>query len=113
MTDALRAQVDALGWWYHNIDLGDGVYTSPNHPDGDYPRNRWEQVVPHLPAIEGKTVLDIGCASGFFSIEMKRLGAARVLGVDYSPAHVAQSTFAAKHLGLDIEFRQLHVYDIG
>ena len=36
-----------------------------------------------MPAdLTGKTVLDIGCNGGFYSLEMKRRGAARVLGID-------------------------------
>ena len=32
--------VEALGPWFHNIDLG-GVATAPNHFLGDYPAVKW------------------------------------------------------------------------
>ena len=66
-----------------------------------------------IPAdLTGKTVLDIGCNAGFYSIEMKRRGAARVLGIDFDPGYLAQARFAAEVHGLDIEFRQMSVYDV-
>ncbi|MDB5622523.1 MAG: hypothetical protein JWR39_1086, partial [Devosia sp.] len=34
--DELKQKVEALGPWFHNIDLG-GVWTAPNHFLGDYP----------------------------------------------------------------------------
>jgi tRNA (mo5U34)-methyltransferase len=57
-------------------------------------------------------VLDIGCNGGFYSIEMKRRGAARVLGIDFDDDYLAQARFAAEVTGLEIEFRRLSVYDV-
>jgi len=57
-------------------------------------------------------VLDIGCNAGFYSFEMKRRGAARVLGVDSEPLYLRQAEFARDQLGMDVEFRQMDVYDI-
>jgi tRNA (mo5U34)-methyltransferase len=57
-------------------------------------------------------VLDIGCNGGFYSIEMKRRGARRVVGIDHDDDYLAQARFAADVLGLDIKFHQLSVYDV-
>jgi tRNA (mo5U34)-methyltransferase len=46
-------------------------------------------------------------------MEMKRRGAARVLGVDFDEDYLRQARFAAEVLGFDIEFQQLSVYDVG
>ncbi len=111
---ALRRQADALGPWFHNIDLGDGVWTAPDHFLGDYPNVKWRRFAEAIPAdLTGKSVLDIGCNGGFYAIEMKRRGAARVLGVDADERYLAQARFAAAHLGQEIEFRNLSVYDVG
>jgi tRNA (mo5U34)-methyltransferase len=59
-------------------------------------------------------VLDIGCNAGFYSMEMKRRGADRVLGLDHDDHYLAQARFAAETLGYDnIEFRNHSVYDVG
>jgi tRNA (mo5U34)-methyltransferase len=59
-----------------------------------------------------KSVLDIGCNAGFYSMEMKRRGADRVLGIDFDDRYLAQARFAAEVEGADIEFRKLSVYDL-
>ncbi len=109
----IRERVQELGAWFHNMELG-GVRTAPDHFLGDYPQVKWRSFKDSLPAdLSGKTVLDIGCNAGFYSMEMKRRGAARVLGVDFDADYLAQARFAAEVEGLDIEFRQLSVYDVG
>lgn len=113
-TQALKEGIEALGPWFHNIDLG-GVWTAPDHFLGDYPNMKFARFAPHLPAdLAGKSVLDIGCNAGFYSMEMKRRGAGRVVGIDSDDRYLAQARFAAETLGYDnIEFRNLSVYDVG
>ena len=108
----LRERVDALGEWFHNLDLG-GIQTAPHHPLGDYPQLKWRRFAHAVPAdLRGRTVLDIGCNAGFYSQEMKRRGADRVLGIDSDERYLAQARFAAEVTGLDIEFRRLSVYEL-
>jgi tRNA (mo5U34)-methyltransferase len=113
--DDLLAQVAKLGPWFQNLDLGDGVRTAPDHFLGDYPNFKFEGFAHVIPAdLTGKSVLDIGCNAGFYAMEMKRRGAARVLGLDSDDRYLAQARFASAHLGFgDIEYRNLSVYDVG
>lgn len=110
--EAIRERVRALGTWFHNIDLR-GVPTAPDHFLGDYPSIKWRRFSDALPAdVTGKTVLDIGCNAGFYSIEMKRRGAARVVGIEPSEEYLNQARFAAEICEVDIEFQKLSVYDV-
>ena len=111
---ALREEVARLAPWYHNIDLGGGIRTAPDHFLGDYPRFKFERFAHALPAdLTGKSVLDIGCNAGFYSVEMKRRGARRVVGIDSDERYLAQARLACAALGYDgIEFRLLSVYDV-
>jgi tRNA (mo5U34)-methyltransferase len=113
--DALREQVAALGPWFQNIDLGHGVWTAPDHFLGDYPNFKYQGFAHVIPEdLTGKSVLDIGCNAGFYSVEMKRRGAARVLGIDSDDHYLAQARFASEQLGFgDIEYRNHSVYDVG
>ena len=105
-----------LGPWFHSIDLGDGLRTktaSVGREPADHPRPTWELVKECLPAdLRGKSVLDVGCNAGFYSVEAKRRGAARVLGVDAQRREIRQARFVRTVLGLDIEFRRVSVYDL-
>jgi tRNA (mo5U34)-methyltransferase len=96
------------------MDLG-GIWTAPDHFLGDYPNFKFQRFAPHLPEnLTGKSVLDIGCNAGFYSMEMKRRGASRVLGIDSDDRYLAQASLAAEALGYDnVEFRNLDVYDVG
>jgi len=111
----LQGRIEALAPWFHNMEL-DGVWTAPDHFLGDYPGAKFRRFAPHLPAdLTGKSVLDIGCNAGFYSIEMRRRGASRVLGIDSDERYLAQARLAAEVLGFDdgIEFAKLDVYDVG
>lgn len=112
--EMLRQRIEALGPWFHNLELG-GVWTAPDHFLGDYPAFKFRRFEHALPKdLTGKTVLDIGCNAGFYSFEMKRRGAARVLGIDEDEHYLAQARFAAEELDFaDCEFEQLSVYDVG
>jgi tRNA (mo5U34)-methyltransferase len=108
----IERRIRELGDWFHNMNLG-GVLTAPDHFLGDYPNTKWREFAHAIPdRLTGKKVLDIGCNAGFYSIEMKKRGADRVLGIDFDPVYLAQAHFAADVAGLDIEFRQMSVYDV-
>jgi tRNA (mo5U34)-methyltransferase len=110
--DELVARVENLAPWFHNMDLG-GIMTAPDHGPGEQPGFAWDRVCQALPAdLGGKTVLDIDCNAGFHAIEMKRRGAARVVGIDSDPRHLQQAGLAAEILGVDIELRRLSVYEV-
>src|SRR5919199_5675463 len=110
--DQIQQRINELGPWFHNIDLG-GIQTAPDHFLGDYPNVKWKRFAHSIPSdLRGKTVLDIGCNGGFYSIEMKRRGADRVVGIDFDEDYLNQARFAAQVSGLNIEFRKMQVYEV-
>lgn len=108
----LAHQIEELGEWFHNLDLH-GVPTAPNHFLGDFPSVKWKHIARAIPEdLTGATVLDIGCNGGFYSVEAKRRGAKRVLGIDIDDRYLNQARFAAKTLDLEIEFEKRSVYEV-
>ncbi len=108
----LANQIEQLGDWFHNIDLH-GVPTAPNHFLGDFPNVKWRHLSGALPEdLSGAEVLDIGCNGGFYSLEMKRRGAQRVLGIDVDDRYLNQARFATRTLGFDVEFEKRSVYEV-
>src|SRR3954463_7826083 len=112
--ETLEDRIRALGPWFHNLRIH-GIETAPDHFLGDYPQIKFAGFRNAIPEdLTGKSVLDIGCNAGFYSLEMKRRGAGRVLGIDTDEHYLAQARFASEILGLsDIEYRRLDVYDLG
>lgn len=111
-TEQIRQRVAELGEWFHNLNLG-GVQTAPDHFLGDYPQIKWRQFCAAIPEdLTGKSVLDVGCNAGFYSIQMKRRGANRVVAIDTDEKYLAQARFAAKVSNAEIEFRNLSVYRV-
>jgi len=108
-------QIARLGPWFHNLHLPTGEQTAPNHPLGDFPRFKWEQIRGLLPSdLSGTSALDVGCNAGFYSIELARLGAT-VTGIDIDDHYLEQARWAAGEFGVAdrIEYRKLTVYDLG
>lgn len=114
--DEIISEIARLEPWFHCIDLGDGLQTKTRSAIGEpteHPRPTWEKVKGCLPDdLSGQSVLDVGCNAGFYSIEMKRRGATRVLGIDSQRELIRQANFVRKVLGLDIEYQRLSVYDL-
>ena len=113
MTQAtIAARIKELGPWFHHMELG-GVATAPDHFLGDYPSVKYAHFRNSLPQdMSGMSVLDIGCNGGFYSLEMKRRGASRVLGIDTDLRYLAQAGFAAQVTGLDVAFLHMPVWDV-
>jgi tRNA (mo5U34)-methyltransferase len=93
----------AHGKWYHCIRhaglTANGVY------DIDQYLDRY-----HLPeSFSGRTVLDVGCADGYFSLLARRRGAARVRGVD-SNRYDGSVAIAASHIRKDAYARKYEAY---
>ncbi|MFZ5877931.1 MAG: class I SAM-dependent methyltransferase [Chloroflexota bacterium] len=59
------------------------------------------------PYLQDKAVMDVGCASGRFAVQLLQAGAARVIGVDISAEAVRQAQEHSRALGLDekLDFR--------
>lgn len=108
-----RESIDRLGPWFQNIRV-DGLETVPEHPLGDYPDAFFRLFAHAIPDdLTGWSVLEVGCNAGFYAFEMKRRGAARVVGIDAEPLYLRQARVLADRFGLDVEFQERSVYDVG
>ena len=111
-TELIEERIEALAPWFHNLRLN-GIQTAPDHFLGDYPEIKFAGFRDAIPAdLTGKSVLDIGCNAGFYSLEMKRRGASRVVGIDSDERYLRQARLAAEVTGAEVEFRRLAVWDV-
>ena len=108
--DALRREVAAIPYWFHRIDLGDGIVT-PGIDDSAAKLQRL--ALP--PRLDGLGVLDVGTFNGFFAFEAERRGA-QVLAIDSQawelPGLYAKQGFdlCRRALRSGVADRQLDVY---
>jgi SAM-dependent methyltransferase len=63
--------------------------------------------------VAGKTVLDLACGEGLYSRELRRLGAAKVVGVDESESMIALARQEEASEPLGIEYVVEDVYKLG
>ena len=114
--DQLRQRMAELGPWFHNFEIARDVWTNPDGggPGAGYPAGRWQHIQPLFSGLAGKSVLDVGCSSGFFSLKAKELGAASVLGVDSGEQvrAIDQARFASEVLELPVTFETISAYDL-
>jgi SAM-dependent methyltransferase len=76
------------------------------------PQPKWLRIQEFVkPYIVGHSVLEVGCAHGFYSLAFAQMGAERVLGIDQS-AWVKNAQFAKGVLGAtNVEFRELDIFN--
>ena len=108
----LRAEIERLGPWHHDIELAPGVTTmgvrTARNPDQVF-----EQHYPPVPMMErligqvypdglqGRSFLDCACNSGGHSIAAAALGAGRSFAFDARRHWVDQAEFLARHNACD------------
>ncbi|MBV7388374.1 tRNA 5-methoxyuridine(34)/uridine 5-oxyacetic acid(34) synthase CmoB [Pasteurellaceae bacterium TAE3-ERU1] len=71
---------------------------------------KWERVKPHLSPLAGRTVLDVGCGSGYHMWRMVGEGAELVVGIDPTELFLCQFEVVRKLLGND---RRAHLIPLG
>lgn len=121
-----RVTKAAEAWWYHTIDLGDGIVSR-----GCYDLRPMLPKLPIPQRLDGLRCLDVGTADGFFAFEMARRGAAEVIATDLADARQrdwppraitaktvaddgsrARFELARSRTGLDVTWVDSNVYQV-
>ena len=109
--EAMRI-VASFPYWYQRIYVGNGIYT---HPAGGPLLHElvWRRLSAAVPQdLRGASVLDVGSNAGYFSIQMKRRNAGRVLGLEPLDEYLRQAKWCRDVWGLDIEYQQVNAEDL-
>lgn len=65
-----------------------------------------------LPDVAGKDVVELGCGTAYFGAWLKKAGAARVVGVDPTPAQLETARRCNEKFGLGLEFVEAFGEDV-
>ncbi|SUC09422.1 tRNA (mo5U34)-methyltransferase [Pasteurella canis] len=71
---------------------------------------KWERVLPHLAPLQGRTILDVGCGSGYHMWRMLGEGARMVVGIDPTELFLCQFEAVRKLLNND---RRVNLIPLG
>lgn len=120
--EQLSAEVDRLGPWSIPFPLTDEVNTMERGMVAAVAKHRMlfrrdligKTVVELLGEHAAQaSVLDLGCNSGFFSMDLVDRGVGEVRGVDLRANNIEQARFLAQHFGVDrVDFQVLDVDDL-
>ncbi len=118
MSADLKSRIAAVPFWYHKIDLGDGIVTP-----GWAPLDASRYDIPKR--LLGKRVLDVGAWDGYWTFEALKRGALEVVAIDdfsdnlgdESINHPKWHTFdlCAEALGYGADAvtrREMSIYDV-
>ena len=65
-----------------------------------------------LPDLNGLQVIELGCGTAYFGAWLKKHGAARVVGVDITPAQLDTARAMNEEFGLGLEFIEASAEDV-
>lgn len=71
---------------------------------------KWERVLPHISPLAGRTILDVGCGSGYHLWRMVGAGAKLAVGIDPTQLFLCQFEAVRKLLGDD---QRAHLLPLG
>ena len=102
MNEEVIKETIAQHTFYQPIEFGNGIvasnwagkYTNASYEFG---LKKWRYIIErNLPDVQGMRVLDIGCNSGLYCIQLARMGAREVVGIDSEstwPSWMEQAKF--------------------
>jgi len=102
--------------WNHQYVFPTGAKTRKtdiNSPG--YNINKWARLSPIIEKLnpKGKTVLDIGCSDGYYSIQCAKNNIKHVVGIDPDPLRIERANFIKEAFEVNnVEFKVEDLYEL-
>ena len=114
----LQKRVDDLaddGQWNCYFEFPNGVKTRTKHIDSPgYNINKWKRLKPIIQKLDvsDKTIIDVGCGDGYYSIQCAKEGAKYVLGSDIDEKRISRGKLAKDVYQLtNVDFDTVDLYE--
>ena len=113
MTDKeLSRKIKLLGPWWHPIQFSKNVSAPCFFLSAKYTPLLWDMINRNLPeTLHGKSIVDLGCWSGYYSLEASKKGA-KVKAIDIDKFKIKQVEFVSDYFKAGIRTENISVYDI-
>ena len=91
VNDWILENIKRFKIWHHPIKFNNDIIVNctdeNNNPVPDWDEfhgvNKWNKMIkPFIKNIKGKRILDLGCNTGIIDIELYKLGASEIIGID-------------------------------
>ena len=107
--EELRARLRKWEPWSIRVDFTNGVSTNEfkrRTPFSERPLSKFRAVEPAIPfaTLSGGRLLDVGCNSGYNSINVASNYGISCVGIDVVPRHIEVSRFFSELAGVNAEF---------
>jgi len=119
IAESLLHEAEVLGPWMMRHELPSGIWTpvvpgcaAAHQPNYDSERAHFIfSFLNSLCGVQGHSVLDLGCASGYYTFDALNHGATYATGVEFRELHVRQARFLARVYGVDeiCDFQQITI----
>lgn len=96
--------MEQLGPWYQQFNFDGKLTTRTGFMNSDY----FREILPLLPDVNNKIVLDLCCNAGLVSFELAKLGA-RVYGFENDSKYFNQAIYASQYMPNYVDFRLIDV----
>tara|TARA_R100000995_G_scaffold55826_3_gene27511 strand:+ start:1662 stop:2357 length:696 start_codon:yes stop_codon:yes gene_type:complete len=99
--------------WNHLYEFPGGIKTVSNKVNSPgFNTNKWKRLDPIVESLspKGKTMIDVGCSDGYFSIMSAKKEMSKVYGIDPDHTRIERANFAKDVYGL--ENTKFEVFDL-
>jgi len=111
----LEEKIEELQPWRQDIEFCEGIRTGSGKISNLEPKHKWNDYKKYLPEdLTGKSVLDVGCNSGYITVQCKLRNASRVLGVDAMEKNIRQAELVSEFFNANVEWliQDAHLYTL-
>ena len=106
-TSTIIEMINSVPFWWHTIRFGDTIT-----PGETAERTHTWKTMALPTSLTGKSVLDIGAWDGYYSFEIERRGADKVVALEFNPNNARGFKVGKRIIDSDVDYIILDAHDV-